>query len=95
MRKAKLGKKLTDEHKKKIGISGLGRKVSSVTRDKIRKAHMEKGTYNSIRVMCVETKEIYKSMAEASRAINVSVDRIKYACKHENKTLEGFHWVFI
>lgn len=95
MRKAKLGKKLSEETREKLRISGLGRKVPQEIRDKISKTHMEKGTYNSIKVMCVETKEVYKSMAEVSRILNVSVDRVKYACKHKNKILEGFHWAFI
>lgn len=95
IRRSKLGKKLTEEHKRKVSLAGLGRKVSEATRMKISETHKRNGTYNSKRVLCVETGITYPNMSEASRSTGISRDRIRFSCRDSAKTTDGLHWKFV
>lgn len=44
-------------------------------------------------VICKETGIIYKSISEASRATNISVQSISNAINGKSKTAGGFHWI--
>ena len=44
------------------------------------------------KVECIETKEIFFSMHEASRKYNIIVQNISKCCKGERKTCGGYHW---
>ena len=45
-------------------------------------------------VQCVETGKIYKSLLEASRAINRSDGSLRLALDGKTQTCGGFHWVY-
>lgn len=48
---------------------------------------------NSKAVRCVETGQVYRSMAEAARAVYVDRNCIYYAV-YKRGTAAGYHWVF-
>lgn len=87
------GKKLSEEHKKHIGLGVKGEKNgmygknhSDIVKQKIKKA-------KSIPVICLETKEIYASAEEASKAIGLSKSAIGQVICGKAKTSGGFHWM--
>lgn len=47
------------------------------------------------KVLCVETKQIYKNASEASRQTKISVSSILRVCNKERKTAGGYHWEYI
>lgn len=68
---------------------------SDTTRQKMRDNH--RGGNPSKRVLCVETGEIYKSINDAARAVNINKKVISNCCRgiEHYKTAAGFHWHFI
>ena len=47
---------------------------------------------NSVKVICVETGEIFNSRTAAAKFINKSDSGILKACRDKNKTAGGYHW---
>ena len=73
---------LTDiEHKK---LPHKGKKVQG---EKI-------GLMHSIKVLCVETNTIYKSMREAEERTGIHNSKICLVCKGQRKTAGGYHWQY-
>ena len=73
--------KATEETRKKLSLSHMGKKLSDEAIQKISK-----------KVICIETKVVYKSIAEAERQ-NRCYDICK-CCKNykKHKTSGGYHW---
>ena len=69
------GKKLTEEHKLKIGLAGKGRKNSPETIEKMKNVKKDMSTF-SRKLINIETMEIYPSVAEAARQLNIPVGSI-------------------
>lgn len=47
-------------------------------------------------VMCIETGEIFPSLAEAAREKNLKCSNyIYYCCTNPNRTTAGFHWRYL
>lgn len=98
------GKHLSDEAKAKISkvhlgksTPMLGKKQSEETREKLKAnwkaTHQNNGMAR--KVQCVETGETFKSVNEASRALNVCTQSIKKAASKGTATINGYHLVFI
>ena len=95
---------LSEEHKEKIGKSLLGRQYSESTIEKIRKAHIGKqhteetkrriSRKNSVSVICLDDKKIFKSIKEASIYYNVDQTGIVRVCKGKLKAVKGFHFSY-
>ena len=47
------------------------------------------------KVICVETQEVFRSVAEASRHTGVIATNISAVCKNRRRSAGGFHWVYI
>ena len=47
------------------------------------------------RVKCVETGQIFESIAEASRQTGCASTNIVNVCKGKKKTCGGFHWKYV
>ena len=50
---------------------------------------------NKKRVRCVETGQIFESLTEASRIMNVKQGNLSYCLSGKYKTCGGFHWEFV
>ena len=48
----------------------------------------------SVSVICVETGELFSSIADACRAHNVNPSDVCNCCKGKRKTAKGFHWQY-
>lgn len=83
-RKAKLGKKLTPEHCKKIAISNTGKKISEEACRKHFKA-----------VRCIETGQIFDSIQQAADFVGINYNSISAAAHGRNQSSAGFHWEFV
>jgi group I intron endonuclease len=73
-----LGKKFNNDHKNKISKALKGNKNGKEGRDH----HM------SIRVMCIETGEIFESICQANKKYKGKI----YRAIRNNRTAAGFHW---
>lgn len=79
---------------------------SSATIDKMRKKNIKhsqevinkitatKIEKYGIHVKCVETNQIFNSMGEASRIMNIDKSSISRCCKGQQLTAGGYHWCF-
>lgn len=45
-------------------------------------------------VVCVETSQVFESICEASRALNINKGNISNCCLHKRNSLDGFHFLF-
>lgn len=47
------------------------------------------------KVICIETQEVFGSVAEASRHTGVIATNISAVCKNRRRSAGGFHWEYI
>lgn len=59
--------------------------------DKITATKIEK---YGIHVKCIETNQIFNSMGEASKIMNIDKSSISRCCKGQQLTAGGYHWCF-
>ena len=88
IRKCHLGKKLSEEHKKKIKLSARTFLTES-EKEKLREINKSK-----IKVKCIETQTIYESIHEAWRMTGISYQNIYKVCKGERKRAGGYSWQY-
>ena len=94
------GKKMSDEQKQKLSkrFCGKNNNMYGVKMTEDHKARLQKACIeaSSKRCICVETKTIYSSMAEASRQTGINSRSIAYVCNKDPryKTAGGYHWKF-
>ena len=84
------GRKLSEEHKRKLSISHIGIKH---THSEISKQKMIENNTRKKKIMCVETNEIYESMHDANRQLNIDYRNIQRSCKI-GKIAGGYHWKY-
>jgi len=94
LRKANLGRKLSEETKEKISkankISMKGKKPSEETM----KASIEKCAKPVVQTKNGKYIAEYKSASEAQRMTNIFSTNISYSCKHDTRNAGGFKWYF-
>lgn len=74
-------------------LNGMfGKEQSGESKEKNRQAHLGARNRCSIPVICIETRQIFASQGEASRAVGVDDSGINKACRGVAKTAGGFHW---
>ena len=94
------GKKMSEELKRKQSarFSGKNNPMYNVKMTADHKARLQKACVEatSKRCICVETKTIYSSMAEASRQTGINSRTISYVCNKNPryKTAGGYHWKY-
>jgi len=90
-RQAQLGKILTEEHKRHISEGLKGHLVSEEVREKIKNNQPNKKS-----VICIETQEIFNSVADAAQWCHLSGSaHISAVCKGKRKTAGGYHWQYV
>ena len=85
------GKKLSQKRKDEISKKSREQWLNKEFREKI--IHITKYEKNHFRkVICLETNEIFFSIADASRKYNLHVQNITKCCKGERNTCGNLHW---
>ena len=72
----------TEEVKKKIGLSRLGK-------------YKGRNSYNCKKVKCVSTGEVFYSLNEAGEKYNISPSSITECCRGRHKTAKGLKWEYV
>lgn len=90
------GCKHSEEAKRKIGDAQKGEKnhqfgkiPSELVRQKIQQSNPDKKS-----VLCVELNEVFVSILEASRRLNITASNISRVCRGLRETAGGYHFVF-
>ena len=82
MRKWHRGKKLTEEHKRNIGIAGRGKNVGAEN-------PMAKAVY------CIETGEVFGSIKEAADSVGLCRVAVSRCVRGLAKTSGGLRWAYV
>lgn len=80
-------KHLSEEHKRKISESEKGKKIKDESIRKTAEANM-------IAVICLNTGEIFNSITEASKKMNVDGSAISKCCRGKRKNTKGLRWSY-
>jgi group I intron endonuclease len=70
-----------------------GRKCSDLVRNNMRKAKIN-STKNYIKIVCIETREIFKSILEASIKLNINKSSISSCCSKKLKSAGKLHFCY-
>lgn len=87
---AQKGKKLTEEHKKKL--SKPKSKTHPCSEEK--RQHIIKAKKDKKSVICIETNIIYESIHECARAMELDATAICAVAKGRHKTTGGYHFKY-
>ena len=71
------------------------KEYSASTREKLRINGTGSNNPNSKKVICLETKKIYESMAQAGEDYNIDYTNIYRCCNLMRYTTAGVHWMFL
>lgn len=86
--KTQKGRKLTEDHKKKLSEAAKKRHVPC-SQDK--KEKLSKNYPNKKPVYCVETDTIYESVQACARELSLYATNVTKVCKGIHKTTGGYH----
>jgi len=81
------GKKHTYESRMKMSKSRKGRVITKEWAKKI-------AASNSIKVINLDTMEIFNSIKSAAEKYNLKATHISRVCKHKRKRTGGFRWIY-
>lgn len=86
-----LGKKASDETKKKMSNSLMGHSVPQEAKDRMRKSALE----NRGRLfLCVELNRIFNNLNEAHEVTTCPKGAIVQCCQGKQKQSKGYHWEY-
>lgn len=85
--RARKGIVFTEEHKQHLRESHLGKKLPEEQKIKIRQNNPDK-----IMVQCVETGEVFDSIADVSRHYGKSARHVSECCSGKRHTWNRLHW---
>jgi hypothetical protein len=89
------GSKHTEETKAKIATANKGRVLSEDTKQKMRKNHHLSRRVAQIDINTSQIINIYPSVCEAARSLNVKQSGIGNCCRGSTKTSHGFGWKYL
>lgn len=92
MSEAREGMKLSEEHKKNIGLASTGRKHSSESKVKMSKAQREAKAKS---VICLDTGNVYECITDCANDVVASRSDIRKVCNGERMTCKGMRFRFI
>ena len=84
------GKELTQEHKKKLSISHIGKIMPIESRIK-----MKLNNANSKKIIVLETKQVFNSGKECAEALGCHRSNPNNVCNGKVKTCKGYHLMWL
>ena len=94
------GKKMSEAQKQKLRerFTGAKNPMYNVKMDPAHKVKLQEACIkaSSKKCICIETREVFSSMAEASRKTGINSRTIGYVCNKDPKykTAGGYHWKY-
>jgi hypothetical protein len=88
------GKHLSQEEKEHLKVVNTGKKHTKETIEKISLSRIGKLNPRAKKIMCMETNELFYSIADAVRKYSISKHKIIKCCQVENNTAGGYHWKY-
>lgn len=88
------GKELSEEHKKKVSVATKLAMQKPEVKAKLCKPKTIINKSKWKKVICIETNEIFESIALASKNKNCKSGDISKVCKGKAKTCGGYHWKY-
>lgn len=85
---AQKGREFTEEHKKKLSEAAKKRHVPCSDE---KKKKLSQNYPNKKKVYCEETGEIYESVQECARQLNIEATLISRVCRGRGKSTHGYH----
>lgn len=89
--KAQKGRKLTEEHKKKLSEGAKNRHVPCSDK---KKNSLRNNCPKMKQVYCFETNTVYKSVHECARQLNLYATLVSKVCMGKLKTTGGYHLAY-
>lgn len=90
-----VGRKLSEETKRKIGMSHMGKRPSEDTLIKLRQSHINKG---GIPVAMYDKDKligVFITPAEAQRMTKINSSHINECCRLKRKSAGGYFWKYV
>lgn len=88
---AQKGRKFSEEHKKKLSEAAQKRHVPC---SEEKKKKLSKNYPNKKPVYCEELDQIFESVQECGRQLDISATNISKICKGKGKTAKGYHFKY-
>jgi len=88
------GYKASEETRRKLRESHLGKRQSEETRKKMSEAAKGLNHWGVKKVVCVETGEVFDYIKLAAKKYNISYSNIVQVCKGKRKTAGGLHFEY-
>jgi hypothetical protein len=85
---AQKGRNFTEEHKKKLSEAAKKRHVPC---SEEKKKKLSQNYPNKKKVYCEETKEVYESVQECARHLNIEATSVSRVCGGKGKSVHGYH----
>lgn len=89
-----LNKKRPQETINKLKQSHLGHFPSQETKLKMSISRSGKNNYRSRQVICVETNQIFDTLTQASREMNINIGSISLNCQNKIEHCKGLHFKY-
>ena len=89
------GKHRAEETKRKISEAHKGKKNPNYGKPLSKEARENISKFHSVKVVCIETGQIFNSMAEAEKTLGLCKNSISAYCQGRRKTVGGYHWAIL
>lgn len=83
------GKPLSEEHKQKLRERSTSKFHTPESRQK-----MKEHCSNKRKVICLDTGEVFDSLADAANKYNILSQNIYHCCQHMHQTSGGLRWAY-
>lgn len=82
----------SEETRRKISQAQIGKKISEETRLKLVLSHLGKKSHHKVKIINLDTGEIFKGLTDAGRKYNLNIKNISANIHKKTKSCGGYHW---
>lgn len=84
----------SEETRRKISQAQIGKKISDDTRKRLSLAHKGLKGNHTIKIINLDTLEIFESLTQAGKKYNLNIKNISANIHNKTKSCGGYHWAF-